>query len=175
MCVCVSVCVCVCVCVWVSLSLCVCVKRGYSDTANLHHICWACSSRSARSGEGHGGENLSRVMNMSLWCPTNVRLWLSAEICKTAPTSFHLLPIGSVAQPGEAESLLYRPWLLNWGKMSWASFNKLIAVCFLLRARTTSKGPDTGRSGVNNQAGHSSLLCRWFNLIVSKWLWIFRA
>lgn len=112
--------------------LCVCVKCGRSDTANLHHICWPCCNRSAQSSEGHEEENLSRVMNMSLWCPTNVRLWLWAVICKTT-LQLHSTYCwyDQCHSQGRQRIVTVQTVVIKLWEMSWASFyNKLIAMRF---------------------------------------------
>lgn len=118
---------CVYVCAW---------RGGHSDTANLHHICWPCCNRSARSSEGHEEGNLSRVMNMSLWCPTNVRLWLWAVICKTT-LQLHSTYCwyDQLHSQGRQGIVTVQTVVIKLREMSWASINnKLIAIWFCRRS-----------------------------------------
>lgn len=118
--------------VWICV--CVCMNRGHSDTANLHHICWAFCCCSARSSEGHE-ENLSRVMNMSLWCFTNVRLWLRAAICKT---TLQLLSTycwyDLWHSQGRQGIVTVQTVVIKLREMSWTSVNNKIAMWFCCKS-----------------------------------------
>ena len=86
-------------------------------------------------------------MNMSLWCPTNVRLWLWAAICKTALQLHSTYCWYDLWRGRRRQGIVtVQTVVIKLREMSWAGFNnKLIAVRFRRQSRTPPRDQKRAR------------------------------